>query len=167
MSDCVQNLFLPFWDLLFFFTPCRNLSSMPHSPITNSFTSQRFRCPVETCQRACKTKAGWTKHLRLVHAHLDFSTLQSQDFIINLPHYGSSLLPTLNNSGGLASLPPSPVGSDYAHTRSDFEMEDIAHDNATIYDLPHRVVLKVATTMNTTLYLVVSFYSISIIYCPH
>jgi hypothetical protein len=36
-----------------------------------------------------------------------------------------------------------------------------------IYDLPHRVVLKVATTMNTTLYLVVSFYSISIIYCPH
>jgi hypothetical protein len=79
--------------------------------------SQQFVCPVETCQHTCKTKTGWTKHLHSVHANLDFSNLQSSNYVLNLgpPRF----LPTLDNPApGLASLPG-----------SDFEMEDVATQN--------------------------------------
>jgi hypothetical protein len=111
---------------------------MPHSPTTNSFNydnllspSQRFLCPVETCQRACRSKTAWTKHLRSVHAHVDFSKFQSQNTIIDLPHVSSQ---TLENSRALGSLPTSPVtpnlNRDDAHAEYDFEMGDVAHDAA-------------------------------------
>ena len=92
-------------------------------------SSQRFLCPVGTCQRACKTKATWTRHLRLAHAHLDISNFQSQNAIIDLPYISS--LPTLDNRRDLGSLPTLPVtpNPNYAHAEYDFEMEDIGSDS--------------------------------------
>ena len=109
---------------------------MSQSPSTTSFNHdnilspvQRFLCPVRTCQRACKSKTAWTRHLRSVHAHIDFSEFQSQNAIINLPHVSSL---TLNGRRALDSLPTSPMTSNLndAHADYDFEMEDIAHDPA-------------------------------------
>jgi hypothetical protein len=88
-------------------------------------SAQRFLCPVGTCQRACRTKATWTRHLRSVHANLDFSKFLSQNAIIDLPY--ASPPPTLGNRHDLGSLPTSPVtpNLNYAHAHSeyDFEME--------------------------------------------
>jgi hypothetical protein len=110
---------------------------MSHSPTNhNTISSQRFLCPVPTCQRACKTKSGWTRHLRSVHPHLDFSGFQSQNPIINLSHF-VSLIPTHGNRRGLAS---SPIGGlDYADTGRDVEMEDMTlnSDGATRNDFAH------------------------------
>ncbi len=127
---------------------------MPYST-TNS--SLRFLCPVKTCQRACKSKPGWTAHLRSVHPHLDFSTL-SQSPIVNLSHHVQPLIQTPTNSrNDLASSPvvnyahaeswsdvkmedlaSSPV-VDHAHTESwsDVEMEDFTLDDANDFPSPH------------------------------
>ena len=107
---------------------------MPHSSTTTSFNHdnllspiQRFLCPIETCRRACKSKAAWTRHLRSVHAHIDLSKFQSQNPIIDLPQVSS---PTRRHA--LSSLPTSPVtpNPNDAHTDYDFEMEPIEHDAA-------------------------------------
>lgn len=94
-------------------------------------SSLRFLCPVETCQRACKTKAGWTAHLHSVHPHLDFSQFQTRNTVVNLPRHTVSLIST--HSDHRRDLASSPLGDKdaYAGPENDFEMwQDIILDNA-------------------------------------
>jgi hypothetical protein len=102
---------------------------MAHNMVPNTNSSHqdtaapswRSFCPVESCQRACKSKTGWTAHLRSVHPHLDFSNLQSRQLIANLSHPSHVSLNV--NCRDFAS---SPVRDDYAaasESGSNIEME--------------------------------------------
>lgn len=98
---------------------------MSYSPTTNS--SLRFLCPVNTCQRACISKPGWTAHLRSIHPHLDFSNLD-QNPIVNLSRHVQPLISTSGNRNDLASSPV--VGHAHTESWSDVEMEDLTLDDA-------------------------------------
>ena len=103
---------------------------MPRSSATNIFgqdtTLQWFLCPLKSCQRACKSKTGWTRHLRSVHPHLDISQFQCESVIVNLPL--PCTVPTLSNRHNLASSPPtSPVDFNFP-TGNDFDIEMVNLD---------------------------------------
>lgn len=70
-----------------------------------------FRCPVEPCpakKPVFKSKSAWTKHKRTHHLNVDFSQYGDTTTIVTDI---SSSPSSLNDSGTLSSVPPSPSAS--------------------------------------------------------
>ena len=80
---------------------------------------QRFICPVETCNRAFKSKRGWTVHLHTNHADLDLNV--HENTIIDVP--AVSLLPI---QGDLRSSSPELLVAGFAVV--DYPMSDAAQE---------------------------------------
>jgi hypothetical protein len=86
---------------------------MPRSPTNSHFDRpsflQRFRCPLETCQRLLKSKSGWTRHILLVHPDHDLTYTQSQNAKIPIPNHNSTQVLPLQKNRLYSSPPTSPM----------------------------------------------------------
>lgn len=83
---------------------------MPHTPTNPRFSCpgflERFRCPLETCQRLFKSSRGWTRHICSVHPDFDISYAICQKATVKIPISNIAQFLPLEKDRILYSSPP-------------------------------------------------------------